>query len=58
MFIGLNVFGGGSWSQPQKTTQGEFETLLRDGDVEKVEIVNRKIAKVFLLQKRKTKKNN
>jgi len=58
VFIGLNVFGGGSWSQPQKTTQGEFETLLRDGDVEKVEIVNRKIAKVFLTQEAKDKEKH
>ncbi|MBT3872382.1 MAG: ATP-dependent zinc metalloprotease FtsH, partial [Flavobacteriaceae bacterium] len=58
VFIGLNVFGGGSWSQPQKTTQGEFETLLRDGDVEKVEIVNRKIAKVFLTPEAKDKEKH
>ncbi|MDA7549872.1 ATP-dependent zinc metalloprotease FtsH, partial [Flavobacteriaceae bacterium] len=38
-----------------KTTQGEFETFLRDGDVEKVEIVNRKIAKVYLNSEAKTK---
>jgi cell division protease FtsH len=55
IFIGLNLFGGGSWSQLNKTTQGEFETFLRDGDVEKVEIVNRKIAKVYLNSEAKTK---
>ena len=27
VFIGLNLFGGGSWSQLNKTTQGEFETF-------------------------------
>ena len=58
VFIALNVFGGGSWSQPKKTTQGEFETLLRDGDVEKVEIVNRKIAKVYLTPKAKDKEKH
>ena len=58
VFIVLNVFGGGSWSQPKKTTQGEFETLLRDGDVEKVEIVNRKIAKVYLTPKAKDKEKH
>ena len=58
VFIALNVFGGGSWSQPKKTTQGEFETLLRDGDVEKVEIVNRKIAKVFLTPEAKDKEKH
>ncbi len=58
VFIALNVFGGGSWSQPKKTTQGEFETLLRDGDVEKVEIVNRKIAKVYLTPEAKDKEKH
>jgi cell division protease FtsH len=55
VFIGLNIFGGGSWSQLNKTTQGEFETFLRDGDVEKVEIINRKVAKVYLTSEAKTK---
>ena len=58
VFIALNVFGGGSWSQPKKTTQGEFETLLRDGDVKKVEIVNRKIAKVYLTPEAKDKEKH
>jgi cell division protease FtsH len=58
VFLGLNIFGGGSWSQPNKTTQGEFETFLRDGDVEKVEIVNRKIAKVYLTPEAKTKEKH
>jgi len=54
-FLALNVFGGGSWSQPNKTTQGEFEAFLKNGDVDKVEIVNRKIAKVYLTPEAKTK---
>ncbi|MDG1327071.1 MAG: ATP-dependent zinc metalloprotease FtsH [Flavobacteriaceae bacterium] len=58
VFIGLNLFGGGSWSQPNKTTQGAFETFLRDGDVEKVEIVNRKVAKVYLTAEAKTKEKH
>jgi len=55
VFLALNVFGGGSWSQPNKTTQGEFETFLKNGDVDKVEIVNRKIAKVYLTTEAKEK---
>ena len=58
VFIGLNLFGGGSWSQPNKTTQGAFETFLRDGDVEKVEIINRKVAKVYLTAEAKTKEKH
>jgi len=48
VFLGIQFFGGNSWSQPEQTTQGEFQTFLRDGDVEKIEIVNKKIAKVYL----------
>ena len=58
VFIGLNLFGGWSWSQPNKTTQGAFETFLRDGDVEKVEIINRKVAKVYLTAEAKTKEKH
>ena len=35
IFLGIQFFGGNSWSQPNKTTQAEFENYLRDGDVEK-----------------------
>jgi len=55
VFIGIQFFGGNSWSQPAKTSQAEFEKYLRDGDVEKVEIINRKIAKVYLTKDAKAK---
>jgi len=55
IFISIQIFGSGSWSQPTKTTQSEFERFLRDGDVEKVELVNRKIAKVYLTSEAKAK---
>jgi len=48
VFLGIQIFGGDSWSQPSITTQSEFQRYLIDGDIEKVEIVNRKIAKVYL----------
>jgi cell division protease FtsH len=35
-------------AQAKKTTQAEFEQFLRDGEVSKVEIVNKKIAHVYL----------
>lgn len=38
IFLGINIFGGGSWSQPEKTTQSEFEAFLKDGDVDKVDV--------------------
>jgi len=48
VFLGIQIFGGDSWSQPTISTQSEFQRYLIDGDIEKVEIVNRKIAKVYL----------
>ncbi len=55
MFIGIQFFGGNSWSEPKKTTQAQFEDFLRDGDVAKVEVVNKKIAKVYLTDEAKKK---
>lgn len=55
VFIGIQFFGSGSWAQPNKTTQAEFERFLRDGDVEKVEVVNKKVAKVYLTTEAKAK---
>ncbi|GHC55782.1 ATP-dependent zinc metalloprotease FtsH [Ulvibacter litoralis] len=55
VFIGIQFFGSGSWAQPAKTTQAEFEQFLRDGDVEKVEVVNKKVAKVYLTKEAKEK---
>ena len=50
IFLALQFSGGGSFSQIKKTSQAEFENYLRQGDVQKVEIVNKKIAKVYLTQ--------
>ncbi|MCT8341160.1 ATP-dependent zinc metalloprotease FtsH [Flavobacteriaceae bacterium TK19130] len=55
IFLGINFFGGGSWSEAPKTTQTEFEKFLRDGDVKKVKIVNQKLAKVFLTEEARQK---
>ncbi|WP_114490599.1 ATP-dependent zinc metalloprotease FtsH [Candidatus Ulvibacter alkanivorans] len=55
IFLGIQFFGGNSWSQPTKTTQGEFQTFLKNGDVEKIEIVNKKLAKVYLTEEARTK---
>ena len=48
LFFGIQIFGGSSWSQPEKTTQSQFEHLLKKGDVEKVDVINKKIAKLYL----------
>jgi cell division protease FtsH len=55
LFIGIQIFGGGSWSQPAKTNQAKFEEFLKNGDVEKVDVINKKIAKVYLTPEAKKK---
>jgi cell division protease FtsH len=55
IFLGIQIFGGGSWSQPNKTTQADFEQYLKDGDVDKIEIINRKVAKVYLTPEARNK---
>ena len=51
----FSQFFGGGLTQPKKTTQSDFQTYLRDGDIEKVEIVNKKVAKIYLTQDAKAK---
>ncbi|SHG07643.1 cell division protease FtsH [Salegentibacter echinorum] len=55
IFIGINFFSGGGFSEPAKTNPAEFLNYLRNGDVKKVEIVNRKQAKVYLTEEAKEK---
>jgi cell division protease FtsH len=53
--IAFNILGGDALTQPQKTTQSQFESYLGDGDVDKVVLVNRRKAEVFLTQEAKEK---
>lgn len=55
LFFAIQIFGGGSWSEPEKTNQAKFEEFLKNGDVEKVDIINKKIAKVYLTDAAKKK---
>src|SRR5690554_5623435 len=55
VFVGIQIFGSGGWSEPAKTTPTEFQDYLSDGDVEKVVIVNKNKAKVYLTQEAKNK---
>ena len=49
LLLGLNLFTGGSlWQQPEKINQNLFEDYLRNGDVSKVVIVNKKEAEIYL----------
>ncbi len=47
-FIALNFIGGNGWTDPAKTTPSKFYNYLQEGEVEKVVIVNKRVAKVYL----------
>lgn len=55
IFLGINFFGGGGFNEPAKTNPAEFENFLRSGDVDRVVIVNRNQAKVYLTEEAKSK---
>ena len=49
VFLGINIFSGGMGSNVgSTTTQDKFFDYLRDGEVEKVVIINRREAQVYL----------
>ena len=48
IFLTMQLFSGSSFQDASLTTPSQFMTYLRNGDVEKVEIVNRREAKVYL----------
>ena len=55
VFIGINFFGGSGFNEPTQTNPAEFQQFLRDGDVKKVVIINRNLAKVYLTDEAKDK---
>ena len=48
ILIGMSVFGNSGYQEENLTNPTQFFQFVKDGDVEKVEIVNRRIAKVYL----------
>ncbi|MFL0352080.1 ATP-dependent zinc metalloprotease FtsH [Xanthomarina sp. GH4-25] len=48
IFLTMQLFSGSNFQDASPTTPSQFMTYLRNGDVEKVEIVNRREAKVYL----------
>lgn len=48
IFIAMWVSNQSRWSEPQKTTISKFYTLLKNGQVDKVEVSNDKQVEVFL----------
>ncbi|VAV85902.1 Cell division protein FtsH [hydrothermal vent metagenome] len=56
IFLAINIFSGGMGSSTgSPTTPAQFFKYLKDGDVEKVEIVNRREAKIYLTSEAATK---
>jgi cell division protease FtsH len=49
VLLAMSMFGGdGSWQSINKTNISDFERYLQEGDIEKVIVVNQKLAKVTL----------
>ena len=48
ILIAMSVFGNNGYQEDTLTNPTQFFQFVKDGDVEKVEIVNRRIAKVYL----------
>jgi cell division protease FtsH len=48
VFLTMQLFSGSNFQDASPTTPSQFMSYLRNGDVEKVEIVNRREAKVYL----------
>ena len=59
IFISINLFSGGfGGSDGKQTTPTQFFNYLQNGDVEKIEIINKKIAKVYLTKDAKDKEEH
>ncbi len=49
LFLGFQLFNGGSYQDADKTTPSDFFKYLEEGDVERVDIVkNTRVAKIYL----------
>ena len=55
IFLALQVLGGSGFQETDPTTPSQFMNFLEDGDIEKVEIVNRREAKVYLTKEAENK---
>lgn len=56
LFLAISLFNGGTGlNDPGKTSFADFKQYMQNGDVAKVEIVNRRIAKVYLTAEAETK---
>ena len=48
MFLLMNLFSGSAGSDTSSTTPSKFFEYVKDGDVEKIDIINKRQVKVFL----------
>jgi cell division protease FtsH len=55
IFLAMQLFIGGGFQDANITTPSQFLQYLEEGDVEKVEIVNRREAKVYLTREAQDK---
>ncbi|WP_298237946.1 ATP-dependent zinc metalloprotease FtsH [uncultured Algibacter sp.] len=55
IFIGTSVFSNSGFQEGKETNPTQFLQFVEDGDVAKVEIVNKRIAKVYLTKDAATK---
>ncbi|WP_250433894.1 ATP-dependent zinc metalloprotease FtsH [Hanstruepera flava] len=58
IFLAMQILGGSGFQDTKQTTPSQFMTFLQDGDVEKVEIVNRREAKVYLTKEAEQKETH
>ncbi len=56
IFIAISMFSGGSgFNEPKETSLFKFNEYLRNGDIERIEIVNKNSAKVYLTKEAEAK---
>ncbi|MFI1745473.1 ATP-dependent zinc metalloprotease FtsH [Thalassobellus sediminis] len=55
LFLGYSVFNSGSYQEENDITPSEFFKYVDDNDVEKVEIINRRYAQVYLTKEAEEK---
>ncbi|MDT0295419.1 ATP-dependent zinc metalloprotease FtsH [Mesonia ostreae] len=50
IFLGINFFSGSGFNEPAKTNIAEFESFLKEGEVKKVVVINKRTANVYLTE--------
>ncbi|MCL6219774.1 ATP-dependent zinc metalloprotease FtsH [Zunongwangia pacifica] len=55
IFLGINFFGGSGFGGPAKITPSDYMKYLSEGDVKKTEVINERVAHVYLTNEAKEK---